>query len=453
MFLLQLGPELIGIVINYCTRKEEIAMRLELDILNIKDVRFADKTRLSGGALCINRRELQVLLQDDRRLSHVDIELAHPGEKCRILQVVDVIEPRAKTRGSGKDFAGTLGRQGSVGEGNTCVLRGAAVVVSRDPMVESPFSGGMIDMSGPAAEIGAYGKTHNIVVVAHRADGVALHEYTKALKNVGLKTAVYLAKAGEDLKPDEIEIYDLPPLTEVAKGLGHLPKVAYIFAVLSSKHEPIIGEPVLYGDNIDKILPTLIHPNEVLDGAIISPYRASNMETYVIQNHPIIKELYRRHGKELCFTGVIITTAPDSENEYERAAIMAANMAKRILGADGVVLTKTGFGAEELVPARTAERCEEMGVKTAYAMYLHAADQSDTSFGADTLFNMRGVDAIVNMGTTYMKHILPAVERSIGEAVPLPGGIPISGKIEVDVSMIQGALNQLGYSKITAVRH
>jgi Glycine/sarcosine/betaine reductase component B subunits len=92
----------------------EIAMRLGLDILNIKDVQFAEKTSLSGGVLSINRRELQGLLQADRRLSRVDIELAHPGDKCRILQVADVIEPRAKTRGSGNDFAGTLGRQGAV---------------------------------------------------------------------------------------------------------------------------------------------------------------------------------------------------------------------------------------------------------------------------------------------------------------------------------------------------
>ena len=91
-------------------------------------------------------------------------------------------------------------------------------------------------------------------------------------------------------------------------------------------------------------------------------------------------------------------------------------------------------------------------MKTAYAMFLHGADQSDTSLGADTLFNMRGVDAIVNMGTTYMKHKLPAVDRVIGDAMRLPGGIPISGNIEVTVSAIKGALSQLGYSRITAVR-
>ena len=86
-------------------------------------------------------------------------------------------------------------------------------------------------------------------------------------------------------------------------------------------------------------------------------------------------------------------------------------------------------------------------------MKIHGADQSDASGGADTLFNMRGVDAIVNMGTTYMKHKLPAVDRIIGDPVSLPGGIPVNGNIEVTVAAIKGALSQLGNSRITAVRH
>jgi glycine reductase len=428
-------------------------VRLGLDIFNIRDVRFAEKTALDGGGLSINRRELQALLQDDRRLSRVDIELAQPGDSCRILQVADVIEPRAKTAGSGNDFAGTLGGQGNVGEGSTRVLRGAAVVMSSGSAFCKDPIGGLVDMSGPAAEIGTYGKTHNIVVLPHPAAGVTMPDYVKALKVAGLRTAVYLARTGEGREPDETESYDLPSLPEVANGLGNLPKVAYIFAVLSTKHEPIAGEQVLYGSNIDRTLPVVIHPNEILDGAVISPYRASGFETYVIQNHPVIRELYRRHGKDLCFTGVIVTTAPDSEYEYERAATIAANTARRILGADGVILTKAGMGAEEIVPARTAERCEALGVKSAYAMFLHGADQSDASLGADTLFNMRGVDAIVNMGTTYMKHRLPAVERLIGDAVTLPGGVASDGNIEVTVAAIKGALSQLGYSKIMAVRH
>lgn len=428
-------------------------MKLGLEIFHIRDVRFAGVTALEGGVLSIDRGGLRELLEADPRLARVDIELAHPGESCRILQVADVIEPRAKRAGSGDDFPGVLGGQGNVGEGATRVLRGAAVVVSSGTAFRKDPIGGLIDMSGPAAEIGLYGRTHNIVVTPWPADGVTLPEYVKALKVAGSRAAVYLARAGEGRKPDETEDYELPPLPDAAGVPAGLPKVAYVFAALSTKHEPIPGEQVLYGGNIDRTLPIVIHPNEVLDGALLSPFRAPGFETYVIQNHPVIRELYRRHGKELSFAGVIIAIAPDSEYDYERGATIAANAARRILGADGVVLTKAGMGAEEIVPARTAERCEAMGVKTAYAMFLHGADQSDSSLGADTLFNMRGVDAIVNMGTTYMKHKLPAVERVVGGAAMLPGGVPVEGDIEVSVASIKGALSQLGQSRIMAVRH
>jgi glycine reductase len=428
-------------------------VELGLEIFNIRDVRFAEKTVLDDGVLSINRSELQALLQDDKRLNRVDIELAHPGDSCRILQVVDVIEPRAKTAGSGDDFAGTLTGQGNVGAGSTRVLRGAAIVMTTGSAFRKDPIGGLVDMTGPAAEIGIYGRTHNIVLLPQPAAGVTLPDYVKALKCAGLRTAVYLARSAEGQKPNETESYNLPSLPEMTNGQGRLPKVAYIFALLSTKHEPIAGEQVLYGGNIDRTLPVVIHPNEVLDGAVISPFRATGFETYVIQNHPMILELYRRHGKDLCFTGVILTTAPDSEYEYERATTIAANTAKRILGADGVVLNKTGMGAEEIVPARTAEKCEQLGVKTAYAMFLHGADQSDSGLGADTLFNMPAVDAIVNMGTTYMKHRLPAVEKVIGGVETLPGGVALDGDIEVAVAAIKGALSQLGYSRIMAVRH
>lgn len=428
-------------------------MKLTLDLFDVRAVRFGDKTSLDGGMLSVNRAELKALLEADKRLSSVDIELANPGDSCRILQVVDVIEPRAKSSGDGHDFPGTLGEQGSVGAGRTQVLRGAAVVLSSGQAFMKEPLGTLIDMSGPAAQIGVYGKTHNIVLLPRPAPDVHLPEFAKALKVAGAKAAVYLAWGAQGLTPDATEAYELPPLTEITSGHEGLPKVAYVFSVLSTKHEPIPGEPVLYGGNVDRALPTVIHPNEILDGAIMSPFRASGFETYVIQNHPIIRELYRRHGRELCFTGVIVTTAPDSEYEYERASSVVANMARRVLGADGVVLNKAGMGAEEIVPARTAEKCEQLGMRTAYAMFLHGADQSDAGLGADTLFNMPGVDAIVNMGTTYMKHQLPAVERVIGEGGTLAAGATADGGIELTVASIKGALSQLGYSKITAVRH
>lgn len=427
-------------------------MRLELDILNIKDVQFADKTIISDRVLYIDRYELEGLLLEDKRFSQVGIELAHPGEKCRILQVSDVIEPRAKSKGGGEDFPGALGKQGTAGEGNTCVLRNVAVVLSdysestelsRDP------NGEIIDMAGPATEFSIYGSSHNVVVLPRPADGVSVLQYRVALKIAGLKTAVYLAKASKDLEPDEIEVYELPSLIEVAKGLEELPKVVYIFQVFSFQFEPIPGEIVLYGGNIEKSVPTILHPNEVLDGAIVNPYRGMGIETYVIQNHPIIKELYRRHGKDLCFSGVIVTIAHNNERDGERAAVMAANLSRWALGAEGAVLTKCGGGAPEVDMARTAKRCEELGVKTALAMWEITADaspESSTLFGSD-------VDAIVSMGTPMVNIILPAVERIIGRPIIVPEAPPITGEIERMLRWIRGAVGELGTSRLITVRY
>ena len=431
-------------------------MRLELNILNIRDVQFADETTIRDGILRINKRELQNLLQEDKRLSHVDIELAHPGEKCRIIQVSDVVEPRAKTDGSDADFPGALGKVRTAGEGTTCVLRGVAVVMSeyaevrriaRDPDV------GIIDMTGPAAELSIYGKTHHVVVLPYPANGIRQPEYQVALKLAGLKTAVYLARAGQDLEPDETEVYDLPPVTEVAPGLEELPRVAYIFQALATQYIETTRYPVLYGGNANAIVPTILHPNEVLDGALLNHHWSRGMETYVIQNHPIIKELYRGHGKSLRFVGVIVTIAYENEAENDRAAVMVANLARSVLGADGVILTKSGGGFPELPMAWTAQRCEELGVKTALAQAHYAADVSDATFEGSLISNLPEVNAIVSMGSPWSTITIPPVERVIGKPVALPEGFQVSGEIETTLQWTLGIVGQLGSSRLILARY
>ena len=132
-------------------------MRLQLDTLTTLDVQFAAKTAIRDGVLHVNKSELQALLLQDPRFGTVDIEIARPGEKCRITGVLDVIEPRAKTSEGDEDFPGAVGKQVTAGVGSTCVLKGSAVVLidyrekaqsgrSMDP------NGDIIDMSGPGAK-------------------------------------------------------------------------------------------------------------------------------------------------------------------------------------------------------------------------------------------------------------------------------------------------------------
>jgi len=349
-------------------------------------------------------------------------------------------------------------RQVPVGKGSTCVLQGAAVIISdyresQELSTSADPNGEIIDMFGPGAEVSTYGKTHNVVLLTVPTNGVSTQEYMAALKIAGLKTSAYLAKAGKGVTPDETEVFQLPPLTEMAEGFEKLPKVIYIFQILTLQFEPIPGEPILYGRNIPDIVPTLIHPNEVFDGAVTSPIPALNLQTYQIQNHPLIRELYKRHGKELSFSGIIITIAPNNVADIERVSNMAANLAKYILGAEGAVLTKAGGGAPELTMARTAQRCEQLGIKTAIAMLHMGADIRDAKYGASTIFSMPEIDAIVSMGVPFTELTLPAVDRIIGRPHVSSEGPPIAGEIVRAIRWIKGSQCQLGSSCLKAVRY
>lgn len=428
-------------------------MRLQLNVVHVTKVVFGHTPSVRDGVLAINEQELEELVRDTR-LAHVDIQLANPGDRCRIVNVADAIEPRARTADSGPDFPGAVGMQGTAGHGTTCVLRGAAVLVS-----DYNFAGrryqrsdeGIIDMWGPGARVGRYGKTCNVIVLASPANGTSVDEYCVALKIAGLKIAVHLARAGARLTPDEVEVYELPPMRESAADVPALPRVAYIYQLFTNQRIPLPKDPVLYGDHIERIVPTILHPNEIFDGAVTDPYRGYT-ETYVIQNHPIVRELYRNHGKNLCFAGVIVSNAPNNAPEYDRAANIAANLAKWILGADGAVLTKIGGGAPELTMARMAERCEELGIKTALAFLHQGMDASEITLKASTIFsNVPSVDAMVSMGTSMASPMLtlPPAEKVVG----ILDGSGMAGEIRRPASDIKGAFSQLGDSKLMAVRY
>jgi sarcosine reductase len=417
-------------------------MNLELHILNIKKVQFGERTAISDGVLYINREDLEELLEEDKRFSKVDIELVHPSEKCRLVRVFDVTEPRAKMEGTGENFPGILGRSRTVGEGRTRVLRGTAVVTID---YTAPARAQMIDMSGPIAETGIYAKLHHIVLLCRPVEGITRPDYQNALRVAGLKAAVYLAEAGQGFEADEIEVHNLGPLAEVGKGMEHLPRVAYIYQIHSLQQGIVPNEAIFYGDNAAKLLPTIVHPNEVFDGAITRNNWTRAHETYSIQNHPIIQELYKRHGKELCFVGVIVTVAYSTERDRERGVAMASKLAKSVLGADGVIITKTGGGAAHVDLGETCELCEDLGIKT--TVLVQDVSQGKSSESA-LLFNIPRANAIVNVGSWGRGIALPPVERVIGGPVTFAGNKPAEGELEVDTNFLCGVISQIGATRL-----
>lgn len=420
-------------------------MRLELKIHEIHDVQFARRTSVDKGVLYVDPEELVGFLKEDRSLGEIEIQLARPGEKCRIIRVCDIVEPRAKALGSGVDFPGALGAQLPAGSGITNVLRGAGVVMAGDKKeggVKGSF-GEIIDMSGPSAQYNIYATNHNIVVTPHPS-GAGSRDYQLALKKAGLKTAAYLARTACDVEPDHTEVYELPSFYEKKGSFTDLPRVAYVFPVFAQQFGELSGKMVLYGNQVVGIVPTVLHPNEVFDGAIVSPSHAVGLETYAIQNHPVIKELYSKHNKELFFCGVILTATYNSEDENLRAATMVGNLAKWTLDADGVVLTKPWGGAAEMAVAQTAKRCEEMGIKTVLAMWQQSVDYGS---GIGTLFNFEEVDAIVSLGLPEEALTLPPVDRVIGQSAAPGDSRPIEGEIVRGPRNIRGYLDMLGFSR------
>jgi len=420
-------------------------MRLELGIIKIQDVQFGDATRVEDGILYVNKQELIGLILQDDRLSKADIDLARPGEETRIIPVKDVIEPRIKVNGTGELFPGVIGRMGTAGVGRTHVLRGAAVVTVGRIV---GFQEGLIDMAGPGARYTPFSEINNIALILDPIEGIAPHAHEEALRLAGLRAAAYLGNAGREIAPEEVEVYELTLVTDTT-----LPRVAYVHPLLS---QGLLHDTYLYGVDAKNILPTLIHPNELMDGAITSGNCVSACDkhtTYHHMNNAVIKELYHRHGKDLNFIGVIITNLKVTLADKQRSSDYASKLAK-LIGAEGVIITKEGFGNPDTDVMMLCKKIEDYGIKTVLISDEFAGRDGASQSLADTVPQ---ADALVSVGNANEVVTLPPLKRIIGDLNPVEsiaggfdGCLAADGSVDIEIQAIIGATCQLGFGKLTA---
>ena len=415
-------------------------MELTLAIHQISDLRFGESTALDGSILIVDRERLTNHLLDDPRLQSVDMEIANPGEACRIGVVFDIIEPRAKASGAGSDYPGILGPITTAGNGTTHVLRGAAVTV-----VDTGSTMGnnkIVEMTGPASEESPYSVLHHLAIVPHFDPNLERHIAQNALRLASVKTSVYLAKTALDQQPNSTEVFQSGGPTQ--SGRDGLPRLAYIGQIHSRQRVAEVDEQILYGANTAGMVPVMLHPNEWLDGGIVSGYQNMGVETYFYQNHPIITELYRWHREgKVTLVGTVATMAASDNEDRERNCMLASEMAKWNLAADGVVLTKYGGGAPHADMALTARLCEESGIYTT----VQVSDMSrDRQAESALLFNYPEVDAIVYVGGGDTNWNLPAVEKVVAGSPAMTAALEVSQ--EVPAGGICGVTSQQGISKL-----
>ena len=427
-------------------------MKLELQKLNVKSLKFGDKTGFSDGVLAINKAELIALISEDPMLGkNIDADIAMPGESVRIMPVKDVIEPRWKIEGKGQVFPGMLSDVETVGEGKTLVLSGCAVLTA-GKLVR--FQEGIIDMSGPGADYTPYSKTCNVVLILEPSDpNMDKHDYETACRMAGLKAAAYLAKSCSGLQAESVEVYEMPKIRDAMNSYPELPKVGYIYMLQT---QGLLHDTYLYGVDVKRILPTLISPLEVMDGAIVSGNCVSACDknsTYSHLNNPVISDMLKRHGKDFNFVACIVTNENVTLADKRRSSSYATKLAA-MLGLDGVVITEEGFGNPDADLIMNCRKSEQLGIKTALLTDEYAGQDGASQSLADSC--PEG-DACVTAGNANEVIKLPAMKKVIGyqeEANVIAGGwqgsLSDDGSITVELQAITGATSELGYTKLGA---
>lgn len=425
-------------------------MRLEMGHIYIKDIQFSDVSKIEDGILYVSREEAEKTALEDEKIKSVTFDIARPGESVRITPVKDVIEPRVKVSGRGGIFPGVLAKVDTVGSGTTYALKGMAVVTAGKIV---GFQEGIIDMSGPGADYTPFSKTVNLVMVCEPQDGLEPHDYEAAVRFAGFRVAAYVGELAKELTPDETKVYETCNIKEGIQKYPDLPRVAYVQMLQS---QGLLHDTYVYGVDAKKILPTMLSPTEVMDGAIVSGNCVSACDknpTYVHQNNPVIEDLFAQHGKKLNFVCQIIT----NENVYladkMRSSDWTAKLC-RMLDLDGVIVSQEGFGNPDTDLIMNCKKIEAEGIKTVIITDEYAGRDGKSQSLADA---DPAADAVITGGNANEVVILPKMDKVIGTldyvnkiAGASENTLREDGSLEVELQVITGATNETGFNKLSA---
>lgn len=425
-------------------------MKLELRRIHIKDIQFGNETAVKDGVLTVRKEEIIEKLMEDTRIKEIKLDIARPGEKVRIIPVKDVIEPRVKIEGDGNGFPGVTTKMAQLGEGKVNILYGAAIVTIGDIV---GFQEGVIDMWDEGAKWTPFSKTYNLVVDITPVEGLDPHTHETVVRSAGLRAAELVGEAGREVEPDEVLTYEIGSMAEEIAKHPNIPKVLYVEMLIS---QGLLHDGYIYGVNSQKILPTLLHPNEELDGAVISGNcvaACDKITTYQHQNNSVILDLYAQHGKTLNFLGVILTPELTTLEGKFRTCDYTAKLCK-MLGADGVIISEEGYGNPDSDLLMICKRLESAGIKTVLITDECSGWDGMSQPLADTA---KEAVAVVSGGNVSHVVTLPPADRVIGNAEAIAtlaggwdGALLEDGTLMCELNAVIGSTSEIGYHNCTA---
>jgi glycine reductase len=433
-------------------------LKLTRQYFDIKDVVFGDKCSLTNGVLTVSKDELKAQAKDLlKAVEDIDFEIVKPGENTRIVHLLDTIQPMFKVSGEGMQYSGFFGTPFTVGEGTTNLLRGFAVMESAAlPWDESSASSGLLyprdaimDMTGPIAGFTPFSNMTNMVILYKLAEGKSSIEYDENIRMIGIKVSTYLAQLTKGMEPDDSQLFSNDDIN---------PDLPNVVLVWQCQNQGPYSNTYLYGESIDNLVPTLLNPNEMLDGCVVSGnyvWPAFKVPTYLHVNHPIIMELYKNHGKTLNFRGVIFCRSHQPTNWHkQRCASFNVKLAK-YLDANGLIMAWEGGGNACVDGMLTIQTAEKHHIKASTITFEFGG--VDGTEGILLVDDVPEADAVISGGSIEKHYKLPDVDRVVGGKTlrlnkESGGFFPPSNKaIEFDTTtQLYLAGNQSGASRLFA---
>jgi sarcosine reductase len=403
-----------------------------------------------GETLEVDEPALQETILRDRRIAEASLTVVSPGEKARITGIRDVVEPRVKVSGGGQVFPGILGPVQPVGAGRTHRLSGMTVMATA--AYEGTVRAGLgvqrsalLDAWGAGAAASKFGGLMHLVLIMKLCEGLSELDAHTAIQIAELQVARRLAETTIGVEAAKLEIFDLD------ERHPSLPNVALIQGCLTDDHHVHSGVSY-YGLPIRESLSTVVHPNELFDGAMaVNTTRGIGYFpiTWDWQNHPLALALYREHGRRLNFAGMILQriryeTFHGKEVIAQNAAQLAAT-----LGAQGALVTWLGSGNAFVDVMLTVRACERRGIDTVLLTYEYGGKDGIDS---PLLFYVPEADSVVSTGSRDRWLELPEAERLVGpyervQILSYPGA-PVAqakGALTLDArDMIIGGVDNWG---------
>lgn len=390
-------------------------MQLTRQYFNIKDILWGKKTSLSDGILTICRQDLKNQVKTIfKAVEDIEFEIVKPGENTRIIHLLDTLQPMYKVKGNGMQYSGFFGNPVTAGDGTTNLLKGLTVMeCAALPWNESSSSSGLLyprdaimDMTGPIAGFTPFSETLNLIILYKLAKNKSSLEYDNNIRLIAIKISTYIASLTKNLIPDEIINYTIDEVN---------PNLPNIVLVWQCQNQGPYSNTFLYGESIDNLVPTLLHPNELLDGCVVSGnyvWPAFKVPTYLHVNHPIVMELYKNHGKTLNFRGIIFCRSHNPTNWHKvRCANFNIKLAK-YLKADGLIMAWEGGGNAAVDGMLTIQCAEKNGIKaSAITFEFGGVDGTEGTLLVD---DVPEADAIISGGSIEKHYRLLEVNRVVG---------------------------------------